>query len=209
MISTSRHLRISSLTTSHTLGFSLLWASLMSLDSSFKKMRWVHNEGSNPLKFARVQPIACSFHRNTLSNHLSFSWSSWDEMITGFAYCVSRKVYFSVDGRVLSSNVGLSNGSSSKFTSSLIAMTSSVQASISWSSQRSMSPTSSEAREGYFINFLMSTFTICSPTFYITSPFPQSMMAFVVAKKCCPRMIGVWLSSLVIFISMTRKSTRK
>ena len=72
-----------------------------------------------------------------------------------------------------------------------------------------MAPKSSEAREGYFISLLMSSFTVCSPTLRIISPFSQSVMAFSVARKGHPKMIGAWLSFLVIFISMTRKSTGK
>ena len=72
----------------------------------------------------------------------------------------------------------------------LIVITSSMQALISWVLERSMTHNSSEAQEGYFINLLMSTFTVCSPTFRITSHFPQSMMAFVVAKNGRPKMFG-------------------
>ena len=106
MISALSHFRISSFTASHTLGLSRRWASLTGLDSSSKNMRWVHNEGSNPLKYARVQPIACSFCRNTSSNHFSCSSLSWEEMITGLTCWESRKAYLSVDGRGLSSPVG-------------------------------------------------------------------------------------------------------
>ena len=52
-----------------------------------------------------------------------------------------------------------------------------------------MAPKSSEAHEGYFISLLMSTFMVCSPTLRITSPFPQSMTAFAVARKRRPKMI--------------------
>ena len=110
-------------------------------------------------------------------------------MITGPVFYVSRKAYLSVDGRVFSSNVDSSNGSSSKFDSSLIGMTSSMQTSISWSSQRSMAPKSLEAHEGYFINLLMSTFTVCSPTFKITSPFSQFVTTFAVPKNGHLKMI--------------------
>ena len=72
-----------------------------------------------------------------------------------------------------------------------------------------MAPKSSEAREGYFMSLLMSTFTVCSPTLRITSPFPQSVTALAVARKGRPRIIGAWLSSLVIFMSTTKKSTGK
>ena len=72
-----------------------------------------------------------------------------------------------------------------------------------------MAPKSSEAREGYFMSLLILTFMVCSPTLRITSPFPRSVTALVVARKGRPRIIGVWLSSLVIFMSTTRKSTRK
>ena len=53
-----------------------------------------------------------------------------------------------------------------------------------------MAPKSLEAHEGFFISLLMSTFTVCSPTLRITSPFPQSMTAFAVARKGRPKMIG-------------------
>ena len=135
----------------------------MGLDSSSRKMRLVHSEGSNPLRSVRVQPIASSFRRNTSSNHSCCSFSSEDEMITGFACSVSRKTYLSVDGRVLSSKVGSSNGSSSNFAPLSIIITSYMQASISWASEKSMAPNSSEAHEGYFISLLMLTFTVCSP----------------------------------------------
>ena len=72
-----------------------------------------------------------------------------------------------------------------------------------------MVPNSSEAHEGYFISLLMSTFTVCSPILRITSPFPQSMMALVVTRKVHLKMIGAWLSSLVIFISTIRNSIEK
>ena len=52
----------------------------------------------------------------------------------------------SVDGRVLSSKVGSSNGSSSRFASSSIVITSSMQP--------LMAPNSLEAHEGYFISFV-------------------------------------------------------
>ena len=39
--------------------------------------------------------------------------------------------------------------------------------------------------------------------------FPQSVTDFAVARKGHPKMIGAWLSSLVVFISTTRKSTGK
>ena len=106
-------------------------------------------------------------------------------MITDFACYVSRKAHLNVDGRLLSSNIG----SSSKLASLFIAKTSSTHALMSSSSQRSMSPKSSEAREGYFINLLMSAFTVCSPTFSIVSSFPQFVMAFMIAKKGYPKMI--------------------
>ena len=172
MISTLSHLSISSFTTSHTLGFSLRGASLRGLYLSSKNMWWVHNEGSNPLKSAKVQTIFCSFLCNTSSNHFSCSWLSWDEMIIGFARCVSRKAYLSVDGRGFCSIVNSSKGSSLKLASSLIFMTSSMQASMSWLSKRSMVPKSLKACEGYFIGLFMFTFTVCSPSFRITSPFP-------------------------------------
>ena len=158
----------------------------------------VRSEGFNPFKSIRVQPIAYSFFPIISSNRFSYSWSSWDQMIIAFACCVSRKVYFSVDGRVLSSNISSSNDSSSKLASLLIAITYYMQASISSSSQRSMAPKSSKAREGYFIILLMSAFTVCSPTFSIASPFPQSVTAF-----------RAWQSSFVIFISTTMKFFRK
>ena len=72
-----------------------------------------------------------------------------------------------------------------------------------------MAPNSSKACEGYFISLLLSTFTVCSPTLRVTFLSPQSVTAFDVARKGRPKMIGAWLSSLVIFISMTRKSTGK
>ena len=72
-----------------------------------------------------------------------------------------------------------------------------------------MVPKSSEAHEGYFISLLMSTFTVCSPTLRIIYHFPQSVMAFALARKGRPKMIEPWLSSLVVFISMTRKSIGK
>ena len=194
---------------SHTLGFSRRWASLMGLDLSSKNMRWVHNEGSNPLKSARVQPIALSFHCKTSSNRFSCSSLSWEEMITGLTCWESRKAYLSVDGRGLSSPVSSSKASSLKSASSLIVMTSLMQVSMSWSSNRSMAPKSLKSCEGYYINLLMLTFTVCSPTLRITSPFPQSVTTFAVAKKGLLRIIGAWLSSLVIFTSTTRKSTGK
>ena len=150
MISVFSHLRISSFTASHTFGLSRLWASLMGLDSSSKKMWWVHREGSNPLRSVRIQPIASSFRLNISSNYFSFFIFSLDKIITGFAFSSSRKAYLSVDGRVLSSKEGLSIGSSSNLASSSIIITSSTQASITWSSAQSMTPKSSEAREGYF-----------------------------------------------------------
>ena len=132
----------------------------------------MHSEGSNPFRSVRVQPIASSFLRNTSTNCSSCSLSSWDEMIIGFSYFVSRKAYLSVDGRALSSKVGSSNDSSSKFSSLSIVITSFMHALISWSSEKSMAPNSSEVHEGYFISLLMSTFMVCSPTLRITSPFP-------------------------------------
>ena len=92
---------------SHTFGLSLLWASLTGLDSSSRKMRWVHSKGSNPFRFVKVQPIASSFCLNTFSNCSFCFISSWDKIITGFAFFSSRKAYSSVNGRVLSSKVGL------------------------------------------------------------------------------------------------------
>ena len=195
MISALSHLRISSFTASHTLGLSHLWAFLTGLNSSSRKMRWVQSDGSSPFRSVRVHPIASSFRLSTSSNCSSCFISSLDEIITGFAFSSSRKAYLSVDGRVLSSKVGSSRGSSSYHTSSSIIMTSSRQASISWSSTKSIAPKSSEAREGYFINLLMSTFTVCSPTLRINSPFPQLVTAFVVARKGRPKMIWAWLSS--------------
>ena len=188
-------LRISSFTASHTLGFNRRWASLTGLDSSSKNMRWVHNEGSNPLKSARVQPISCSFRRNTSSNRFSYSSLSWEEMIIGLTCWESRKAYLSVDGRGLSSYVGSSKSSSWKSASSLIVMTSSMQVSMSWSSKRPMALKSLKACEGYFISLLMLTFTMCSLTLRITFPFPQYVTAFAIAKKGLPRIIGAWLSS--------------
>ena len=118
-------------------------------------------------------------------------------------------MYLSVDGRVLSSKVGSSIGSSSHLASSSIIIISSMHASISPSFEKSMAPKSSKAHEGYFISLLMSTFMVCSPTLRITSPLPQLVTTFTVARKGRPKMIGAWLNSLVVFISTTRKSTRK
>ena len=72
-----------------------------------------------------------------------------------------------------------------------------------------MSLKSSEAHEGYFVSLLMLTFMVCSPILRTTSPFPQFVTAFLVAREGRLKMIGAWLSSLVIFISTTRKSTGK
>ena len=72
-----------------------------------------------------------------------------------------------------------------------------------------MAPNSSEAREGYFICLLMLNFTVCSSTMRITSHFPQCVIAFVLARKGRPKMIGAWLSSLLIFISTVRKTIEK
>ena len=165
----------------------------------------MHSKGSNPFRSVRVQPVTSSFHLNTSSNYSYSFLSRWDEIIVGFAFFSSRKAYLSIDGRVLSSKVGSSIGNSSKFAFSSIIITSSMQESISWSSKKSMVPNSFETCEGYFISLLMSTFTVCSPTLRITSPFPQ----YVTARKGHPKMIGAWLSSFIIFISTTRKSTRK
>ena len=172
-------------------------------------MWWVHNEGFNPLKSTKVQLITFSLCCKTSSSCSSYSWLSWDEMITCFACSVSRNAYWSVDGTVLSSNVGSSIGISSKLAFSLIVITSSIQALISWSSERSMAPNSLECREGYFINLLMSIFTVFSPTQRITSPFPYFVMAFAVVRNGCPKMIGALLRSLVILMSTTKKSIEK
>ena len=110
-------------------------------------------------------------------------------MITSFACSVSRKAYLSVDGRFLSSKVESSIGSSSEFSFSSIIITSSMHALISWLSEKSMAPNSSEAREGYFISLLMSTFTVGYPTLRITFPFPQSVTVFGVSRKGHPKMI--------------------
>ena len=67
------HLRISSLTTSHTLGLSRLCASLEGRESSSRKMRCVHKEGSSPLRSGKFHPIASFLARKT-ANNLS-SWS--------------------------------------------------------------------------------------------------------------------------------------
>ena len=150
-----------------------------------------------------------AFCLNTSTNFSSYLISSLDEIITGLAFSSSRKAYLSVDERVLSSKVGSSIGSSSILASLLIIITSSTQASIFVSSEKSMVPKSSEAHEGYFISLLMSIFTVCSPTLRITSTFPQSVTALAVSRKGRSKMIGAWLSSLVVFISTTRKSTAK
>ena len=120
--------------------------------------------------------LGSPFCLNTSSNCSSCFSSSSNEIITGFAFSLSRKAYLSVNGRVFSSKVGLSNGSSSNFVSSLIIISSSMQASISWSLEKSMTPNYSEAREGYFVSLLMSTFMVSSPTLRITSLYPQSVM---------------------------------
>ena len=72
-----------------------------------------------------------------------------------------------------------------------------------------MAPKSLEAREGYFISLLTLTFTVCSPTLRITSPFAQPVTTFAVDRKGRSKIIGDLLSSLVIFMSTTKKSTGK
>ena len=125
MIPTSSHLRISSLTASHTLGFSRLCTSLEGRESSSRKMWWVHKERSIPLTFNKFHPIASFLPRKTANSLYSWSWSSCEDIITGLAQWWSRKAYFNVEGSGFSSGVvslegnGSSSGSSKLSSSSI------------------------------------------------------------------------------------------
>ena len=105
MIHALSHLRISSLTTSHTLGFSRLCASLEGRESSFRKMWCVHKEGSIPLRSDKFHLIAFFLSCKTANNFSSWSWSSCEDIITRLAQWWSRKAYFSVEGSGFSSSV--------------------------------------------------------------------------------------------------------
>ena len=115
MIPALSHSRISSLTASHTLGFSRLCASVEGRESSSRKIQCVHKEGSIPLRFDKFHPIASFLARKTANNLSSWSWSSCKDIITGLAQWWSRKVYFSIEGSGFSSGAVSpeGNGSSS------------------------------------------------------------------------------------------------
>ena len=104
MIPALSHLRISSLMASHTLGFSHLCASLEGRESSSRKIRCVHKEGSIPLRSDKFHPIVSFRPRKTANNLSSWSWSSWEDIITGLAQWSSKKAYFSVEGSGFSSS---------------------------------------------------------------------------------------------------------
>ena len=118
MTSPLSHLRISPFNTSIMFGFNRLWGSLVSLDPSSIKIRCSHMLGGTPFISSNDQTFAALYSFNILVRSSSWLLVKEEEIMTGNVFLEPKKMYFRVDGSVLSSTSNGSLASRDSFTRS-------------------------------------------------------------------------------------------